>query len=128
MTIGGFAAVGATVLLAMLVLFQLLLALGAPLGRAAWGGAERVLPPRLRYASAAAIPVLAIAIWLVLSGAGLVSPTPAPVGVRVGVWFFAAYFAFNTVMNVRSNSVLERRLMTPVALLLSAAFLIVALF
>src|SRR5688572_9506667 len=41
--------------------FQVLLALGSPLGRAAWGGAHVRLPTRLRAASAAAALVYVLA-------------------------------------------------------------------
>lgn len=50
-------ALGLTVVLALLALFQIALALGAPLGRFAWGGQHRVLPPRLRVGSAVSVLV-----------------------------------------------------------------------
>jgi hypothetical protein len=50
MVIAAGVAVG---LLVVVAVFQLALALGAPFGKAAWGGAhDGVLPPRLRAASA----------------------------------------------------------------------------
>lgn len=67
------AAVIASVLLATLIIFQLLLAAGLPLGAYAWGGQyDGVLPTSLRWASLVAIPILALAAWSVLAGAGLV--------------------------------------------------------
>ncbi len=69
------AAVIASVLLATLIIFQLLLAAGLPLAAYAWGGQyEDVLPTNLRWASLVAIPILALAAWSVLAGAGLVLP------------------------------------------------------
>ena len=50
--------------------FQLALALGAPLGHAAWGGAHRVLPHRLRLASAIAAVVWVTGALIVLGRAG----------------------------------------------------------
>lgn len=53
------AALVAVFLLAVIALFQLALALGAPLGAAAWGGRHRaVLPMRLRIASGVAASVI----------------------------------------------------------------------
>ncbi|HET9880007.1 MAG TPA: hypothetical protein VFQ81_11990 [Candidatus Limnocylindria bacterium] len=51
--VGSATAVIGTVLLAVIAMFQLALAAGAPLGAMAWGGGHPgVLPPRLRVASA----------------------------------------------------------------------------
>ena len=55
------AALVAVVLLGVIVVFQAALALGAPLGYAAWGGAHPgALPPRLRTASAVTALVISI--------------------------------------------------------------------
>ncbi len=63
----------AVALLAVVWLFQLALALGAPLGRAAWGGRhEGVLPTRLRAASAFAAIVVYPLIIIYVLGAALI--------------------------------------------------------
>ena len=49
-----------TVILGLLTVFQLALALGAPLGHFAWGGKDRVLPAGKRVASLVAILVYAV--------------------------------------------------------------------
>jgi len=64
------AAVAAAVGLAGLAGFELALALGAPLGRAAMGGAHAYLPAGLRIASGALAVVWALAALLVLRRAG----------------------------------------------------------
>src|ERR1700686_1523099 len=46
--------------------FQVALALGAPLGMAAWGGRQRVLPGALRLASAGAAVILVAAAAVVV--------------------------------------------------------------
>lgn len=109
------------------ILFQALLAAGLPLGRAAWGGRHRVLPPRLRWASLAATLPLAAAAWVVLARAGLAAPGPDAPWVRVAVWVFAGLFGLNTLGNLASPSRTERLAMTPATLLLVACFLTVAL-
>ena len=53
-------AIALSVILLALAIFQLALALGAPLGRFAWGGQHRVLPVRLRIGSAIAIVIYAV--------------------------------------------------------------------
>ena len=58
-------------------LFQVALALGAPLGRAAWGGAHRVIPKPLRRASAVAAVVWLLAAVVILARAGVLElPLP----------------------------------------------------
>jgi hypothetical protein len=127
MTIPQKAAIAAGAILVFLMTFQLLLARGVPLGRAAWGGKHRVLPKKLRWASLAAVGVLGLACWAVLSRAGLLSPGPEPVWVRVSTWFFAGCMSLNTIGNIVSKSNLERIVMTPVAVLLALCFTVVAL-
>lgn len=121
------AALAATGVLGLLGVFQALLALGFPLGRAAWGGAHRILPPKLRWGSSAAIPILGVAAWVVLSRAGLVGPGSESSLIRFSCWVFAGFFALNTAGNISSKSPPERTIMTPVSTLLSACFFVVAL-
>ena len=122
-----FSALAAAAILSFLMVFQCLLALGLPFGRAAWGGNHRVLPPKLRWGSVAAVPILAMAAWSVLSRASLLAPGPESSVVRFFVWFFAAYFILNTVGNLASKSRLERTTMTPLSALLVLCFFVVAL-
>jgi hypothetical protein len=111
----------------LLVVFQLLLAAGLPLGRAAWRGKYRVLPPGLRWASLAAAGVLGFAAWVVLARAGVVEPGPEPIAIRAGTWVFAGFFFLNAVGNVTSHSRIERYVMTFVVLFLGISFMMVAL-
>ena len=71
------ATVAAAVGLLTIAAFQLALALGAPLGRAAWGGTHAQLPPGLRVASAFAFGVWALAALIVLDAPGSMPP-PCP--------------------------------------------------
>jgi hypothetical protein len=120
-------AIAAAIVLALLVVFQLLLAAGLPLGCAAWRGKYRVLPTGLRWASLAAAGVLGFAAWVLLARAGLVAPGPEPIATRAGTWVFAGFFILNAVGNVTSQSRVERYIMTPVVLFLGISFMMVAL-
>jgi hypothetical protein len=121
------AAVLAATLLLALVVFQLLLAAGLPLGHAAWGGQHRVLPAKLRRSSALAALVLAGTAWVVLARAGLVPPGAGASWVRGATWLLAASFGLNTLGNLASKSATERWVMTPATVLLVGCFLGVAL-
>lgn len=117
--------VAASTLLVVVVL-QLLLAAGLPLGQAAWGGRYRVLPPTLRWGSLAAAVVLGGAAWAILARAGLVAPGEGSLVARTGTWVFGALFALNTLGNAVSPSRTERYAMTPVTILLCGCFLTLA--
>lgn len=118
--------VGITIL-GSLAVFQILLALGLPLGRAAWGGQHRVLPVNRRWGSLFAVAILSAAGWILLARAGIVAPGPGSMGIRVAAWAFAGYFGLNILMNLFSRSPVERAVMTPVSVLLFASYLTVLL-
>jgi hypothetical protein len=106
--------------------FQVALAAGAPLGRAAWGGAHERLPRNLRVASAGAAGVWVLAALIVLAAAGFeASPIPASIA-DWATWVIAAFLLVGAVMNLLSRSRLERIIWGPVALILACLTAIVA--
>jgi hypothetical protein len=121
------AALAATVGFAGLALFQLLLAAGAPLGAAAWGGTnEGQLPTSLRVGSAIAIVVYGVAAAIILVRAGFsVRFIPRTIA-RVGSWILVALLALGALANFASESSWERFLLGPVTLLLAGLCLVVA--
>lgn len=124
---GVAARVGAAVAVA-LALFQGALAAGAPWGRLAWGGRHPArLPPGARAGSLAAAVVLLAGAGALLQRGGVVAPVVDP-GLAAGaVGLLTLLFAASIVGNRLSRSRLERRVMTPVAVTLAVAFLLVAL-
>ena len=127
MSFARYAAILAASVLGAVCALQLLLAAGAPLGHLAWGGQHRVLPRRLRWGSAAAIPVLCVAAWVVLARVGLAGSGTTDAAVRLATWVFVALFALNTLGNLRSRSRVERIMMSSVTVLLVGCFLVAAL-
>ena len=113
-------------LLALLVAFQVALAAGAPLGRAAWGGKHATLPIGLRLATVVAVAIYTAGGLVVLRRAGyrigLLSPTAA----RRGTWLFATVLGLSALTNLASHSGWERFLMAPMALVLAALATVVA--
>jgi hypothetical protein len=120
-------AIAAAIVLGLLVVFQLLLAAGLPLGRAAGRGKYRVLPSSLRWASLAAAGVLGLAAWVVLVRAAVVAAGPEQIAIRAGTWVFAGFFFLNAAGNVTSQSRVERYGMTLVVQFLGVSFTVVAL-
>jgi hypothetical protein len=111
-----------TIILSLLAIFQLLLALGLPLGRAAWGGQHEVLPVSLRIGSLVAIVIYAV---VVLSIRARNRNERSRFG-RYGAWIFGIYFAFGVLLNVASSSPWERFLMAPVSGVLAVLLLLIA--
>jgi hypothetical protein len=107
--------------------FQVALALGAPWGKAAWGGAHRRLPRRLRIASGFAVVVWLVAALVVLARAGFGWVSIPPGVARWGTWALFGALVLGTLMNLASRSGLERLIQTPTAAVLSLLCLFVAL-
>lgn len=120
------AAIALVVILSLLAVFQLALAVGAPLGRFAWGGQHRVLPARLRIGSLVSIVIYAIIAVLALDRVGLIDVVPDVVS-TVGMWVVFAYFVIGIPLNAVSRSKPERYVMTPVVTFLAVLSLLVAL-
>ncbi|MGR2751833.1 hypothetical protein [Agromyces arachidis] len=120
------AAIALTVILALLAVFQLALALGAPIGRFAWGGAHRVLPARLRIGSLVSIVMYAVIAVLALDRVNLIDVVPDAVS-AVGMWIVFGYFVLGIPLNAISRSKPERYTMTPVVAVLAVLSLLVAL-
>ncbi len=121
------AAITAGTVLLCLVIFQIALILGAPIGRFAWGGNNTVLPTNLRVASASSIALYLVFAMFVLGKANVISTPLSGDVLAIGTWILTGYFILGVVMNGMSRSKPERMVMTPVAAALALLFLIVAL-
>jgi hypothetical protein len=127
LVIASFAVIACLVLGALAV-FQALLALGAPLGRFAWGGQHRVLPVSLRAGSVFAIVIYAVLVAVVLVRADLIaSEVVPPAVIHTATWVVVAYWFLGVGLNLASRSKPERAVMAPVSALLCGSFVVVAL-
>lgn len=107
--------------------FQLLLALGAPWGRAALGGAnEGTLPPELRVVSSVSMAILLGAALLVLGRAGLWGSERFSGLYRVGSWALVVILPLGALMNLASSSPWERFGWAPFTALLAVATFVTA--
>ena len=110
-----------------LMCFQILLALGFPFGQVAWGGKYKKLPLGFRLASLFSAGIMAFAAILVLEKATIFSVLNTPKVVTFGIWILAAFLGLNTISNFISRSKWEKRIMTPISLILSLLCLTVAI-
>lgn len=122
------AATASLMLLAVIAVFQALLAAGTPWGVAAWGGRHRgVLPGGLRMASgvsaALVFPLMAL---YVLDSAGLAGISWLPGSGSVAMWVLFGFFVLGTVANAASRSRFER-IWVPVNLSLAVCSVVIAL-
>ena len=115
------------VVAAGVVAFQFALALGAPWGAYAMGGSfPGRFPPPLRVAAAVQAVVIGLLALVVLSDAGVVLPEIAT-GFPWLIWVPVVVSALAVVLNAISRSAGERRIWVPVAVVLLASSLVVAL-
>ena len=127
MDVTSIAALVFTVAAVGVIAFQVALALGAPWGRYAMGGAvPGRFPPRMRVAAVAQAILIALLAVAVLSAAGFLIPDLA---VRLPwlIWVVVVVSAVAVILNAISRSPAERRIWVPVASVMLVSSLLVAL-
>lgn len=123
---GRAAAAVATVGFGGLAAFQLGLALGAPLGEAAWGGTSADLSSGERIGSAVSVLIYAAAAWVVLVRAGMLGNPKRMTLFTRGTWLLACILGLSALMNFASQSAWENFLLGPVAAVLGVLCGVVA--
>ena len=114
-------------LIAIVCALQLALALGAPWGQFAMGGAfPGVFPPAMRLAALLQIGVLALIALLVLARAEVLLPGWRAASRRL-IWVIVPFLGVGVVLNLITPSAMERLIWAPVALALLLSSLRVAL-
>lgn len=113
-------------LIAIVILFQLALAAGAPWGSYAMGGKfPGKYPPAMRIAAIFQIMILVLIAFIVLSKSGLILPEWLPF-TNSAIWVVVAFSFIGTILNLITRSVWERRIWAPVTVLLLVSSFIVA--
>jgi hypothetical protein len=120
------AAVAAAAGFTGLAVFELVLALGAPLGRAAFGGTHTHLPAGFRIISAIAVVVWLLAALVVLRRGGYRAPLISARVSRAGTWALTGLLSVGVLLNLASPSGWERFLQAPITAILATLCLIVA--
>jgi uncharacterized membrane protein YidH (DUF202 family) len=110
-----------------LSIFQILLAVGLPLGRFAYGGKHETLPKNLKIMSIIAVGIFIFGSISVLIRAELFLIIQNSLVFLVVVWILAFYLAFNTFVNLMSRSKSEKYVMTPISLILTVCLFIIAI-
>jgi hypothetical protein len=115
-----------SVMLAVMAVFQLLLALGRPYGKMAWGGQhEGVLPQKYRVGSIFSFALYVFLITVVLSRTGVINLYSESFE-NMFMWISTVIFGLNIPMNAVSKSKPER-LWAPYAAVMFIISLIIVL-
>ena len=109
-----------------IAIFELVLAAGAPLGHAAWGGAHAHLSTGERIASAVAVFIWASAALVVLGRAALWSAGKRALLFRRGTWLLVAVSVIAALTNFASHSQYEQLIFGPLAVILAVLCTLVA--
>jgi hypothetical protein len=111
----------------VVIAFQIALAVGAPWGAYAMGGAyPGQFPPELRVAAIVQAAILALLTLVVLARAGITLPKWLRAS-RWLIWIVVVFSAISLVLNTITPSAGERTIWAPVALIMLVSSLIVAL-
>ena len=116
----------AVAVLSGLAVFQILLIVGHPFGRFAWGGQHDVLPTHLRLGSGISILLYAAFAVIIVAKATDSATVLGRSAIDYGIWGLTAYFVLGVFMNAISRSASERKVMVPVSLVLAIACLLLA--
>ena len=117
----------ATVLYALTMILQLLLAAGILPITIAWGGREPVLTTNLRIASLASAALLLFFIYIIRRRAGLIRDASITQIIKVLSWLVTAFSALNFLGILASLSSGEKILFGPISFLLLVACILVSL-
>lgn len=107
-----------------IIILQILLCLGFPLGEYAMGGKYKIFPPKMRIANVFSILIL-IFFSIVLLQLGNVASIQLlePQTCKTIGYYIGGYLLVNTIMNLCSRSKKERIVMTPISLSTAICFL-----
>ncbi len=114
-----------TSVLALLALFQFALVFGAPWGRLAWGGQDRVLPTAKRIGSVGSLLIYAFMAVVAWDRVGAIDVFPDLFS-QIAMWVIFAYSALGILMNAISRSAPERFTMVPVSIVLAVLSFLIA--
>jgi len=102
------------ILFVAIAVFQVLLSLGFPLGEFAMGGYHKILPKKLRIASAANALILLFMGFVFLQHTNVLNGMDF-LSTNILVWVITVFLGLNAIANLISRSKKERFVMTPLS-------------
>lgn len=116
----------ASILFAIFIVVQLLVAAGIIPISMFWGGRQPELTPSLRVTSVVAAVILGAFIYIIRYRAGFLGSGPQPTIIRMSAWVVTGFMVLNTLGNFASISNVERFLFGPMTITLAISSFIVA--
>jgi hypothetical protein len=117
----------ATILFGIVIVLQLLMAIGILPVTMFWGGRQTELTLGLRLTGVAAAIILALFAYVIRRRAGLISSPPPSTLIKILSWVITAFMVFNTLGNLTSQSMTEKIIFTPLTILLAICCFIVSI-
>lgn len=111
----------------VVIILQLLIALGLLPISIAWGGRQTELTPVLRIASIASAAILGLFAYIIRHRAGLIETKEITLLIKVFAWIVTIYMAFNTFTNLISQSTAEKMIFAPITIILTVVCFIVSI-
>ena len=115
-----------TVLLALVIAMQLLLAAGVLPASISWGGRQTEATTGFQITSIVAALILGGFIYIIRYRAGLLGKTSIPKGIRIGSWIVAGFMVLNTLGNLASVNTVEKFVFAPLTFVIAIACFIVS--
>ena len=120
------AIVGASIFLVVIIL-SILIICGLPLGELTMGGRYKIFPNKLRFILVGQLVLQIFFVIIILQIGGFMPLWFSNNTTRIICIVMAVYLSLNTVMNLVSKSKKEKYIMTPISMILSICFWIMAL-
>lgn len=114
------------VLLSCMLIYHLLILSGIISYQYAWGGRLESKKQMLVFESIGVLITLLIIFVVAIKGNYIKLNIPK-ILITVLLWFFAAFFALNTLGNLQSINALETLIFTPITIILSLLFIRIAI-
>lgn len=116
----------ATGIFIIIIVLNILIIIGLPLGELTLGGKYKILPPKLRILAFFSLIVQVFCVVIILQAANYISLWFS-IEVTKNICFaLSIYFLLNTVMNLLSKSKKEKYIMTPLSLMVAICFFVTA--
>ena len=116
----------AVVFFGIVILLQLLLALGILPVTMAWGGRQHELTTSLRLTSLGSMVLLASFSYVIARRADLIGTPPPSLLIKVSSWLITGYLGLNTLGNFTSQSSGEKWLFGPITVVLLVTCLLIS--
>ena len=116
----------ATILFVIIIVINVLLICGFPLGELTMGGQFKIFPKKLRVVLVVQLILQIFFVIIILQAGGLIPLWFSDKATRTICIGMAAYLSVNVVMNFISKSKKEKYIMAPLSLLSAICFWIIA--